>query len=108
MTAHVNTPPTSQAARLPFQLGKLPEPYNALAEHGSLTCADVVDVAELLGIDFAVAPFSLEDLHLALAVELGLEHECAPSMVDALDEDLVELGTIAVINLRERSDYYTQ
>jgi hypothetical protein len=73
-----------------------------------LAGSEVVEVAELLGIDFAIAPFSVDDLRLALEIELEIEHECAPSMVDALDEDLVDLGTIAVANLRERFDYYTQ
>jgi Protein of unknown function (DUF5661) len=69
--------------------------------------AEAVEVADLLGIDFAVAPFTVEDLRLGLEVEREFEDDCAPSMVDLLDDDLVDLGKIAVANLQERSDYYT-
>jgi hypothetical protein len=78
----------------------------APAHQSELTGADIVEVAELLGIDFAVAPFSAEELQVGMEVELEIGHECMPSMVDALDEDLVEIGKIAVANLQERSDYY--
>jgi hypothetical protein len=80
----------------------------ASAHHGDLKGAEVVEVAELLGIDFAAAPFSVEDLQVGMEVELDLGYECAPSMVDALDEDLVEIGKVAVAHLQERSDYYRQ
>ena len=80
----------------------------APSHQSTLAGADVVDLADLLGIDFAVAPFTVEDLQLGLEVERELGDECAPSMVDILDDDLVELGKIAVANLHERSDYYTR
>jgi hypothetical protein len=73
-----------------------------------LTGADVVEVADLLGIDFASAPFTAEELQAGIEVELELGYECAPSMIDARDEDLTEIGKIAVANLQERSDYYRQ
>jgi hypothetical protein len=73
-----------------------------------VTGADVVEVAELLGIDFTAATFSARELQVGMEVELELGYECAPSMVDALDEDLVEIGKIAVANLQDRSDYYCQ
>jgi hypothetical protein len=73
-----------------------------------LSGAEVVEVAEVLGIDFAAAPFSIEDLQLGLEVELELEQECAPSVVDLLDEDLVELGKAAVAHLRGQPDYYAR
>ena len=74
-----------------------------------LTAAEVVEVAELLGIDFAMAPFTLEDLQQGLEVELDLEMEvdCVPSVDDWQEDDLVELGKVAVGRLREQPDYYT-
>jgi hypothetical protein len=74
-----------------------------------LTAAEVVEVAELLGIDFAIAPFSLEELQQGLEIELDLEMEvdCVPSVDDWLEDDLVELGKVAVSHLREQTDYYT-
>ena len=80
----------------------------APSHQSELTGAEVVEVADLLGIDFAAAPFSVEDLQIGMEVELELGNECAPSMVDILDDDLVEVGKIAVANLQERSDYYSQ
>jgi len=80
----------------------------ACAHPSTLASAEVVEVADLLGIDFAAAPFTVDDLQLGLEVERELEAECAPSMVDLLNDDLVELGKIAVANLQEWSDYYTR
>lgn len=80
---------------------------SAMAYHSELTGADAVEIAEVLGIDFAQAPFSVEDLLLGLEVERDLEYECAPSMVDASDDDLVDLGKVAVTRLQEQPDYYT-
>ena len=54
----------------------------------------------------SAAPFSAEELQIGMEVELELGHECAPSPVDALDEDLLEIGKAAIANLQERSDYY--
>ena len=80
----------------------------APSHQSDLTGAEIIEVAELLGIDFAAAPFSVEDLQIGMEVELELEHECTPSMVDAIDDDLVEVGKIAVANLQEQLDYYRQ
>ena len=75
--------------------------------HGSLSGAEVLEVAELLGIDFAAAPFSVEELQVGMEVELELGYECGPSLVDAPDDDLCAVGQAAVAHLREQSDYYT-
>jgi len=77
------------------------------SHQNELSGAEVVEVAELLGIDFAAAPFSIEDLQQGLAVELEVEYDCAPAMDDGPDDDLVELGKVAVGHLREQPDYYT-
>jgi hypothetical protein len=108
MATNVHTPSTRYADLLVAQPKDVVAAVCAPPQQSELTGSEVVEVAELLGIDFAIAPFSVEDLQLGLEVELEIEHECAPSMVDALDEDLVELGMVAVANLQERPDYYTQ
>jgi hypothetical protein len=108
MTYHVCTVPMQLASPLAVRPEDIPAAVCAPTHEHALTCADVVEAAELLGIDFAVAPFSVEDLHLALQVELELGHECAPSMIDALDDDLVDLGMVAVAHLQEGTDYYAQ
>jgi hypothetical protein len=108
MATNVHTPSIRHADLLAAQPENVVAAVCAPPQQSELTGSEVVEVAELLGIDFAIAPFSVEDLQLGLEVELEIGHECAPSMVDALDEDLVELGMIAVANLQDRSDYYTQ
>ena len=70
-----------------------------------LPAAEVVDVAEQLGIDFTVAPFSLEELKLGMEVELEQERFVAAA-ADG-DDDLAEIGMAAVARLRERPDFYT-
>jgi Protein of unknown function (DUF5661) len=108
MATNVHTPSTRHADLMAAQPEDVVAAVCAPPQQSELTGSEVVEVAELLGVDFAIAPFSVEDLQLGLEVELEIGHECAPSMVDALDEDLVELGMVAVANLRERSDYYTR
>jgi hypothetical protein len=99
---------TNLADTLAEQPGRVVAAVCAPPHQSELTGAGVVEVAELLGIDFTLAPFSAEELQTGMEVELELGHECLPSMVDALDEDLLEIGKIAVANLQERSDYYSQ
>jgi hypothetical protein len=77
----------------------------APARSNSLTCADVVDVAEQLRIDFASAPFSIQQLHLGMAVEAD---QRTTDAADLLDEDLLDLGKSAVINLQRQPDHYVQ
>jgi len=97
------------SARLADVLAALPEAARAVcapSHQGDLTGAEVVEVAELLGIDFAAAPFSADDLQLGLEVERELEYDCAPAMDDWPGDDLVELGKVAVGHLQEQPDYY--
>lgn len=108
MATNTHTPSTRLADLLAAQPEDAIAAVCAPSHQSILAAADVVDLADLLGIDFAVAPFTVEDLQLGLEVEREIGDECAPSMVDVLDDDLVELGKIAVANLHERSDYYTR
>lgn len=117
------TQPRSTPSELSALLATLPECMGADVEavvcaparSNSLTCADVVDVAERLGIDFTRAPFSIQQLHLGMAVEadqrtLGEADAQDAGLPDGdlLDEDLLELGKIVVINLQRQPDYYVQ
>lgn len=99
---------TSLADALAEQAAMVVDAVCAPAHPSELTGAEVVEVAELLGIDFAAAPFTAEELQAGMEVELELGNECEPFPVDVLDDDLVEIGKIAVANLQERSDYYRQ
>jgi hypothetical protein len=97
---------------LPDILASLPERTESPAcnrpRTASLKGPEAVEVAERLGLDVAAAPFTVDDLQLGLDVELELRGACSPSMLDLLDDDLVELGKTVVANLCERADYYTR
>jgi hypothetical protein len=108
MTGYAGRPPISLADILAAQPASVVAAVCAPSHQSELTGADVVEVAELLGIDFATAPFSVEDLQLGLAIELELGFDCAPSLLDAEDADLVVLGMAAVAHLQEQPDYYTR
>ena len=81
-------------------------PACAPARQAPLTSADVLDIAELIGIDFAMVPFSAEELQLGL--EMELEHERFGHLNEVVDEDLVMSGMLALAHLQRRHDYYTQ
>jgi hypothetical protein len=108
MVTRSNTDPTRRADIFAARPEEAVEALRAPSHRSDLTGADVVEVVERLGIDFSTVPFTIEDLRLGLEVESKYANELTPSMPDNLDGDLVEVGTIAVANLHERLDYYTQ
>jgi hypothetical protein len=105
MATRSNTHPTRRADGFAARPEEAVKALGAASQQSNLTGADVVDVVERLGIDFSTVPFTIEDLRLGLEVESKSGQQ---STTDTLDGDLVELGTIAVANLHERLDYYTQ
>ena len=93
-------------AELPECMGADVEPLVCAPSRAAyVSCADVVDTAERMGIDFIRAPFSAQQLHLGMAVEADLLNV---QDADLLDEDLLELGKIAATNLERQPDYYVQ
>lgn len=94
-------------ATLPECMGADVEPLVCSPARGAslLSCADVVDTAERMGIDFIHTPFTAQQLHLGMAVEADQRHA---DDADLLDEDLLELGKIAATNLELRTDFYQQ
>jgi len=76
------------------------------SHQSGLTCGDVIEVADLIGIDFASVPFTAQDLHLGMVIELEQERPAAPT--DIIDDDLLEIGKTAVSHLHERPDYYVR
>jgi hypothetical protein len=106
MMSHTSTQPAFRFGILAAQLQ--PTVTAERRQPNLVPGGEVVEVADLLGIDFSMAPFTVEDLQLGLEVEREIEDECAPSIVDLVDHDLLDLGKIVVANLQERSDYYTR
>lgn len=107
MTTTIDAATIQTTTGLPVLPVTISDMLSAVAYHTELTGADAVEIAELLGIDFAQVPYSVEDLLLGLEIESEIGNECAPSMVDAPDDDLVDLGKVAARYLQEQSDYYT-
>jgi hypothetical protein len=107
MTTTINAAAVQATTGLPVPPVTIVDLLSAVAYHAELTGADAAEIAELLGIDFAQVPYSVEDLLLGLEIESEIGNECAPSMVDAPDDDLVDLGRVAARHLQEQSDYYT-
>ena len=70
-----------------------------------VTPADIVDMADLLGIDFAMAPFSLDELRLGFEVEA--EHARLTPRNDVVGEGLLETGMRVLARLHVRPDYYS-
>jgi hypothetical protein len=106
-------PGTADLAALTDLLASLPECMGADFEAAvcapsrptDLSCADVLEVAEQLGIDFGLAPFTIEQLHLGMEVEA---EQRGTTELNLLDDDLLEIGKIAVSNLQRQSDFYVQ
>jgi hypothetical protein len=97
---------TDLLARLPEYMGADVEAaVCAPSRQVSLACADVVEVAEQLGIDFGLAPFTAAHLHLGMEVEAEQRLAVGAGL---LDEDMLELGRIAASNLQRQSDYYVR
>lgn len=104
-------PTRAETARpLPDLLAALPDeldaPVCSPSRQTELTAADVIDVAELIGIDFAMVPFSIDELQLG--IEMELEHRRFFSQPAATGADLVALGQAALAHLCQRPDFYTR
>ena len=63
-------------------------------------------VGEQIGIDWATAPFDLEQFRMGMEVEL--EHGSHDPQTDVTGSDPVVTGKIALAHLKELSDYYTR
>ena len=91
-------------------LAPLPEtleaPACAPSRRTPLAPSAAVEIAGLFDIDFAAAPFSINDLQLGL--DLELEQLCYPSLSDSPGDDLVAVGMLVLAHLYERADYYRQ
>ena len=63
-------------------------------------------VGEEIGIDWAAAPFDVEQFRMGMDVEL--EHGLHDLMTNVTDSDPVTTGKIALAHLKEFPDYYTR
>ena len=72
----------------------------------SLSAEDARRVGEQIGIDWATAPFDVEQFRAGMDVEL--EHGLHDIMTNITDDDPVVTGKIALAHLNEFPDYYSR
>jgi len=77
-----------------------------MAERTSFTTEDARRVGEQIGIDWASAPFDVEQFRSGMEVEL--EHGLHDLLTNVTDDDPVETGKIALAHLTEFPDYYVR
>ena len=70
------------------------------------TADEAREVGEQIGIDWATAPFDVEQFRLGMGVEL--EHGLHDPQTDVTGSDPVITGKIALAHLKEFPDYYTR
>ena len=63
-------------------------------------------VGDEIGIDWAAAPFDVEQFRMGMGVEL--EHGVHDPTTNVTDSDPVITGKIALAHLKEFPDYYTR
>jgi hypothetical protein len=72
----------------------------------SFTTEEARRVGEEIGIDWASAPFDVEQFRMGMDVEL--EHGLHDLLTNVTDDDPLVTGKIALAHLREFPDYYTR
>jgi Protein of unknown function (DUF5661) len=77
-----------------------------MAERTSFTSEEARQIGSELGIDWATAPFDVEQFRMGMDVEL--EHGLHDLMTNVTDSDPIVTGKIALAHLNEFPDYYTR
>jgi len=77
-----------------------------MTDKTSFTVEEAQLVGEKIGIDWATAPFDVEQFRMGMDVEL--EHGLHDLLTNVTDGDPVITGKIALAHLNEFPDYYTR
>ena len=72
----------------------------------AISADEARQVGEQIGIDWATAPFDVEQFRIGMEVEL--EHGLHDPATNVTDDDPVVTGKIALAHLNEFPDYYTR
>ena len=72
----------------------------------SFTADEARQIGEQIGIDWATAPFDVEQFRRGMDVEL--EHGLHDLLTNVTDDDPLVTGKIALAHLHEFPDYYTR
>ena len=73
---------------------------------GRFTPDDAGRIGAEIGIEWASAPFDVEQFRMGLEIEL--EHGAHDAETNVTDDDQIMTGKIAWAHLKEMSDYYTR
>jgi hypothetical protein len=77
-----------------------------MTDKQSFSTEEARQVGEEIGIDWAAAPFDVEQFRMGMDVEL--EHGLHDLTTNVTDSDPVITGKIALAHLNEFPDYYTR
>jgi hypothetical protein len=77
-----------------------------VAEMKSFSAEDARRVGQQIGIDWATAPFDVEQFRFGMDVEL--EHGLHDPATNVTGDDEIVTGKIALAHLNEFPDYYTR
>jgi len=72
----------------------------------SFTAEEAARIGEEIGIDWASAPFDVDQFRRGMDVEL--EHGLHDPSTNVTDDDSIVTGKIALAHLNEFPDYYTR
>ncbi len=77
-----------------------------MADKKTFTSEEALKIGERIGIDWAEAPFDVDEYRAGLEVEL--EHGSHDPATNVTDDDPIVTGKIALAHLNEFPDYYTR
>ena len=98
--------PVCRRQLLRCQVDKRDERGAAMAERTSFTSDEARRVGSEIGIDWASAPFDVEQLRMGMDVEL--EHGLQDPVTDVTGSDPEVTGKIALAHLHEFPEYSTR
>ncbi|MCC6177578.1 MAG: hypothetical protein IT305_19940 [Chloroflexi bacterium] len=71
-----------------------------------ITAAEAIEVAEILGIDWALAPYDVEQFCLGITIER--QHALLAQSTPLADLDTLDAARYAMARLHDLPDYYTR
>jgi hypothetical protein len=77
-----------------------------MSKRTAFTADEAHRIGEQIGIDWATAPFDVEQFRSGMDVEL--EHGLHDPSTNVTDDDALVTGKIALAHLNEFPDYYTR
>jgi hypothetical protein len=102
----IRTDPAQRCGELRISSTGPGEIIFAMTGRTEFTSDEARTIGTQLGIDWATAPFDIEQFRAGMNVEL--EHGLRDPKTNVTDDDPVVTGKIALAHLNELPDYYTR